>query len=130
AARSGRQPSPRRPAEDPAPEVTESLSWRWENAPPAAGDGMKVREVIRLLEADGWRRIRSKSGHRQFKHPTKPGKLTVPGKLSKHLKPGTLRSILRQAGLSSHLDRKRIDHVTAANLGRGTAGTARGVVAR
>jgi predicted RNA binding protein YcfA (HicA-like mRNA interferase family) len=60
---------------------------------------MKVREVIRLLEADGWRRVRSRSGHRQYKHPTKRGRVTVPGKLSDDLQTKTLSSILTQAGL-------------------------------
>jgi predicted RNA binding protein YcfA (HicA-like mRNA interferase family) len=60
---------------------------------------MKVREVIRLLENDGWYRVRSRSGHRQFKHPTKPGRVTVSGKGSDDLPPGTLNSILKQAGL-------------------------------
>jgi predicted RNA binding protein YcfA (HicA-like mRNA interferase family) len=60
---------------------------------------MKVREVIRLLEADGWREARVRGSHRQFKHPVKRGIVTVPGKLSSDVKPGTLISILRQAGL-------------------------------
>jgi predicted RNA binding protein YcfA (HicA-like mRNA interferase family) len=60
---------------------------------------MKVREVIRALERDGWRLIPSKGGHRQFKHPTKPGRVTVPGKLGDDVPIGTLRSIWRQAGL-------------------------------
>jgi len=60
---------------------------------------MKVREVIKVLEADGWQRIKAKGGHRQFKHPTKPGRVTVAGKASDDLKPGTEHSILRQAGL-------------------------------
>jgi predicted RNA binding protein YcfA (HicA-like mRNA interferase family) len=57
--------------------------------------GMKVREVLRLLQADGWYRVRARGGHRQFKHPTKP----VAGKPSHDLPPGTLNSILKQAGL-------------------------------
>jgi predicted RNA binding protein YcfA (HicA-like mRNA interferase family) len=60
---------------------------------------MKVRAIISLLEADGWRRIKASGGHRQFKHPIKPGRVTVAGKLSDELKPGTENSILRQAGL-------------------------------
>jgi len=43
---------------------------------------MKVREVIKRLEADGWYRIRSKSGHRQFKHAVKKGRVTVAGQLN------------------------------------------------
>ena len=60
---------------------------------------MKVREVLKLLKADGWYRIRVRSGHRQFKHPTKRGRVTISGKLSHDIPPGTLNSILKQAGL-------------------------------
>jgi predicted RNA binding protein YcfA (HicA-like mRNA interferase family) len=59
---------------------------------------MKVSEVLGRLRADGWFQIKSKSAHRQFKHPTKPGRVTVSGKLSHTLPPGTLASIFRQAG--------------------------------
>src|SRR5436853_373116 len=51
---------------------------------------MKARDVIRLLEDDGWIRVSQKGSHRHFKHPTKPGKVTVPGKLSDDLPIGTL----------------------------------------
>jgi len=60
---------------------------------------MNVREVIRMIEADGWVCVRTRGSHRQFHHPTKPGTVTVSGKLSADVKPGTLNSILRQAGL-------------------------------
>ncbi|MGH9315745.1 MAG: type II toxin-antitoxin system HicA family toxin [Thermoanaerobaculia bacterium] len=60
---------------------------------------MKVREVIRLIEDDGWREVRITGSHRQFKHPSKPGVVTVAGKPSLDVPPGTLRSILKQAGL-------------------------------
>jgi predicted RNA binding protein YcfA (HicA-like mRNA interferase family) len=60
---------------------------------------MKVRAIIKLLEVDGWRRIKPKGGHRQYKHPTKPGRVTVSGQMNDELKPGTEHSILRQAGL-------------------------------
>jgi predicted RNA binding protein YcfA (HicA-like mRNA interferase family) len=60
---------------------------------------MKVRDVIRRLEADGWYRIKSKNGHRQFKHPSKSGRVTVAGKLSVDVPPKTLKSIWRQAQL-------------------------------
>jgi predicted RNA binding protein YcfA (HicA-like mRNA interferase family) len=59
---------------------------------------MTVREVLRRLQADGWVRVKSKGGHRQFKHPTKPGRVTVSGKASHTVPPGTLASILKQAG--------------------------------
>jgi predicted RNA binding protein YcfA (HicA-like mRNA interferase family) len=60
---------------------------------------MKVLEVLRILKKDGWYQIPSKGGHRQFKHAVKSGRVTVSGKLSHDLPPGTLKSILKQAGL-------------------------------
>ena len=60
---------------------------------------MKVRAVIKLIEKGGWEHVRTKGSHRQFKHPNKPGKVTVAGKPSLDLPPGTLNSILKQAGL-------------------------------
>lgn len=60
---------------------------------------MKVREVLKRLNGDGWYRVKARGGHRQFKHPTKPGRVTVSGKSSDDLPPGTLNSILKQAGL-------------------------------
>ena len=59
----------------------------------------KVKEIIRLIEADGWMLSRIRGSHRQHKNPAKPGLVTVPGKLSDDLAPGTLDSILKQAGL-------------------------------
>lgn len=60
---------------------------------------MKVREVIRLLDKDGWFLVTTQGSHRQFKHREKPGRVTVAGAQSDHLAPGTLNSILKQAGL-------------------------------
>jgi len=60
---------------------------------------MKVRELIRQLEKDGWRQVRQRGSHRQFRHPSKPGTVTVSGKLGADIPPGTLRSVLKQAGL-------------------------------
>jgi len=60
---------------------------------------MKVGEVLRILHDDGWRLVVTKGSHRQFKHGSKPGRVTVPGKPSDDLAPGTLNSILKQAGL-------------------------------
>ncbi len=60
---------------------------------------MKVREAIRLIEDDGWFLVATRGSHRQYKHPTKPGRVTVPGKASDDLAPGTLNSMLKQAGL-------------------------------
>jgi predicted RNA binding protein YcfA (HicA-like mRNA interferase family) len=60
---------------------------------------MKVREVVRLIESDGWRQVRMRGSHRQFNHPVKRGVVTVPGRPNDELAPGTLNSILKQAGL-------------------------------
>ena len=60
---------------------------------------MKVRDVIRLIESDGWRHVRTRGSHRQFQHPTKAGTVTVAGKLGLDVPPGTLNSILKQSGL-------------------------------
>jgi predicted RNA binding protein YcfA (HicA-like mRNA interferase family) len=60
---------------------------------------LKVGEIIRMLEADGWYLVATTGSHRQYKHPVKPGRVTIAGKPSADLPPGTERSILRQAGL-------------------------------
>jgi predicted RNA binding protein YcfA (HicA-like mRNA interferase family) len=60
---------------------------------------MKVAEVLRLLHDDGWYLVTTRGSHRQFKHPTKAGRITVPGKPSDDLAVGTLASIFKQAGL-------------------------------
>lgn len=58
----------------------------------------KVREVIELLEKDGWFLVTTKGDHRQFKHPTKPGKVTVRGAMNEVLSQFLLNSIWKQAG--------------------------------
>lgn len=81
--------------------------WR---EPPAAGSGegwtlvrsmatTKVGEILTMLEADGWYLVTFRGSHRQFKHPSKVGRVTVAGKPSDDVAPGTLNSILKQAGL-------------------------------
>ena len=60
---------------------------------------MKVRDIVKKLEADGWYLDRTKGSHRQFKHPEKTRLVTVPGKLSNDLATGTLHSIRKQAQL-------------------------------
>jgi len=60
---------------------------------------VKVRDVLKLLEDDGWYWVRTKGSHRQYKHPTKTGLVTLPGKPGDDLAPGTLNSIFKQAGL-------------------------------
>lgn len=60
---------------------------------------MKVRDVLKLLKDDGWYLVATEGSHRQYKHPAKKGRVTVPGKPTDDLPRGTLHSILRQAGL-------------------------------
>ncbi len=60
---------------------------------------MKVRDVIRMIEEDGWRHVRTNGSHRQFQHSVKSGTVTVAGKLGIDVPMGTLSSILKQAGL-------------------------------
>jgi len=60
---------------------------------------MKVREVIRRIEADGWYRVRIKGDHRIFQHPTKSGIVVIPGSLGADIPIGTMRSVFRQAQL-------------------------------
>jgi len=61
---------------------------------------LKVSEIIKLIEADGCYLVATRGSHRQYEHPDKPGRVTVAGKPSKELPPGTERSILRQAGIT------------------------------
>jgi len=59
---------------------------------------MKVRDLLRKLEQDGWYMARQRGSHRQYRHPQKPGTVTVPGHPGDELHPKTLGSILKQAG--------------------------------
>jgi len=63
--------------------------------------GVKVPEILRLIGKDGWYLDRQKGSHRQYKHPSKRGLVTVSGKPSDDLHPKTRDSILRQAGLNA-----------------------------
>ena len=60
---------------------------------------MKIRDIIRKLKEDGWYEVAQKGSHRQFKHPIKRGRVTIAGHRNDDLAPGTLNSILEQAGL-------------------------------
>ncbi len=60
---------------------------------------MKVRKVIKMIEKDGWFLARTRGSHRQYKHAVKKGLVTIAGKPGDELAPGTLNSILKQAGL-------------------------------
>ena len=53
--------------------------------------GVKIRDVIRMIEQDGWYLVRTRGSHRQYKHHTKPGLVTLPGKPRDDLAPGTLK---------------------------------------
>lgn len=60
---------------------------------------MKVKEAIRLIEQDGWYLVTIRGSHRQYKHPTKVGRVTIAGNLNHDIAPGTINSILKQAQL-------------------------------
>lgn len=61
---------------------------------------MKVRDIIRRVERDGWTLRATRRSHRQYTHPVKPGRVTVPGHLGNDLSPGMIGSILKQEGLT------------------------------
>ena len=87
----------RRPREDPLARAGTSVRSQL-RGPVYAGE-MKVAEILRLLQQEGWFLVAQRGSHRQFKHEFKPGRVTVPGKPSDDLAPGTQNSILKQAGL-------------------------------
>jgi len=60
---------------------------------------MKFADILEKLKQDGWILATTRGSHRQFKHPVKPGRVTVAGKPSDDIPPGTLNSIVKQAGL-------------------------------
>ena len=62
---------------------------------------VKVKELIKTIEADGWEQVRMRGSHRQYNHPTKAGTVTIAGKPSTEMPPGTLNSVLKQAGLKN-----------------------------
>ena len=67
---------------------------------------MKVRDIIKLIEKDGWFVVKSKGSHRQYKHPVKPGRVTVAfHSANADVAPGTLNSILKPTGLKEVKDR-------------------------
>jgi predicted RNA binding protein YcfA (HicA-like mRNA interferase family) len=61
---------------------------------------IKVRDLIRLLESHSWFQVAQRGSHRQFKHEQRPGRVTIAGKPSDTVPPGTLNNILKQAGLT------------------------------
>jgi predicted RNA binding protein YcfA (HicA-like mRNA interferase family) len=62
---------------------------------------VKVRDLVRLIEKDGWRHVRTTGSHRHFKHASKPSVVTIPGHPGDDLPAGTLKSILKAAGLET-----------------------------
>ena len=60
---------------------------------------MKIRDIINMIENDGWYLVRTRGSHRQYKHDIKKGLVTISGKQSDDIAPGTLNSVLKQAGL-------------------------------
>jgi len=60
---------------------------------------MKIRDIIRLIENDGWYMVVTKGSHRQYKHPQKSGRVTIAGHMNDDISPGTLNSIMKQANL-------------------------------
>ena len=60
---------------------------------------MKVRDLVKLIERDGWYHVQTTGSHRHYYHPTKPGTVTIPGNPGKDIPEGTKNSVLKQAGL-------------------------------
>jgi predicted RNA binding protein YcfA (HicA-like mRNA interferase family) len=60
---------------------------------------MKVRDIIKIIEKDGWYMVSTRGSHRQYKHPEKEGRVTIAGNLNHDVAPGTLNSIFKQAKL-------------------------------
>jgi len=69
------------------------MARRWERLT------VKARDVIKLLETRGWVLVRTRGSHRQYKHPSEGGLVTIAGKSGEDVPPGTLKSILKQAGM-------------------------------
>ncbi len=67
---------------------------------------MKIRDVIKLIEADGWYLVTIKGSHRQFKHPTKSGRVTIAGHPNDDLAAGTLSSVVKQAQVQKRKQKK------------------------
>jgi predicted RNA binding protein YcfA (HicA-like mRNA interferase family) len=60
---------------------------------------VKVRDLIKLIETDGWRQVAQRGSHRQYEHHEEAGKVTIAGAPSDDVHPKTLSSVLKQAGL-------------------------------
>ena len=60
---------------------------------------MRIRDVLKMIESDGWYLVATKGSHRQYKHPNKSGRVTIAGHPNDELAPGTLNSVFKQAQL-------------------------------
>jgi predicted RNA binding protein YcfA (HicA-like mRNA interferase family) len=60
---------------------------------------MKVREIVKMIEKDGWYRVRTRGSHHQYKHPSKAGLVTIPGNPGEEMAIGTYQNVLKQAGM-------------------------------
>ena len=60
---------------------------------------LKVRDILKIIRAEGWYHVRTTGSHKHYRHPTRPGTTTIPGHSSDELKPKTLKSILEQTGI-------------------------------
>ena len=78
---------------------------------------MRIRDAIGMIEKDGWRLVAQKGSHRQFKHPVKPGRVTIAGALSDELAPGTPNGILKQARLRGKLTMEYLVVIEKAGKG-------------
>lgn len=67
---------------------------------------MKIRDVIKLIEADGWYLVTTQGSHRQYQHPTKSGRVTIAGHPNDDLAPGTLNSVFKQAQIQKPKKKK------------------------
>lgn len=63
---------------------------------------MKIRDIMKRLREDGWYEVAQRGSHRQYRHPSKPGRVTIAGHANDDLAPGTLNSVLKQAGLKEN----------------------------
>ncbi|MBE3109290.1 MAG: type II toxin-antitoxin system HicA family toxin [Acidobacteria bacterium] len=63
---------------------------------------MKIRDIMKKLREDGWYEVAQRGSHRQYRHPSKPGRVTIAGHANDDLAPGTLNSVLKQAGLKEN----------------------------
>jgi predicted RNA binding protein YcfA (HicA-like mRNA interferase family) len=86
---------------EPSPSADSLASWLSSGLtePLCTMESVKFRDIIGLIEDDGWRLSAQRGSHRQYQHPTKPGKVTVAGKPNADVPKGTAANILRQAGL-------------------------------